>query len=117
MNPLNNNPNSAFSAVARMEAQIHANVLGATEVAQNVREYTAPADSAQVLRAQVAHFIGDLVGPVEAAYSIATSSLNADAAKAASQGDVLRGQLSKIDVEIKQLVQEIEAKRTEEQDA
>src|SRR4051794_29826372 len=115
MNPLNNNPSNAFSAVARMEAQIQANVLDATEVAQKVREHTAPpapVDSAQVLRGKVDHFIGDLGGHVEAAYSIGESSLNADAAKAASQGDVLRGQLSKIDLEIKQLIQEIEAKRT-----
>jgi chromosome segregation ATPase len=120
MNPLNHNTNNAFTAVENMEAQIRANVLDTTGAAQEARAYTAPAavqEPAQVLRGGAHSAVGDLHGFIGSALSTGANLSKHEVAEAAAEGQGLRGQLAQVEVEIKQVLQEIEAVRTEEQDA
>ena len=87
MNPLNNISRNAFSTTLRMESETHAAVSLATPIVQNVRLTTA-AEPDHSLRGKAAGYVADLVA-----------------------------QLAEIDVEIKRLMQEIDAKRAQEQNA
>jgi len=120
MNAPTNNPTSAFDAVRQMESQIHDAVTVVTRAVQKVREAAPPAapiEPSQVLRGEPQGFIADLRGYVAKTVHSTTNRTAAALLNIKDGGQVLRSQLADVDVEIKQLLQEIDAKRAQEEDA